>query len=98
MFLIYTPKAGNKEIVDKLKSLCVEIFVFDTGNIKLLEQNNEVREKYYNRFQHILVDEFQDTNQAQYNLIKALSSPELTRLAYHLGLSDKVEILKDKIE
>lgn len=39
MFLIYTPKAGNKEIVAKLKSLCVEIFVFDTGNIKLLEQN-----------------------------------------------------------
>ena len=34
----------------------------------------------------------------QNNLIKALSSPELTRLAYHLGLSDKVEILKDKIK
>ena len=34
----------------------------------------------------------------QNNLIKALSSPELTRLAYHLGLSDKVEIIKDKIK
>ncbi len=40
--------------------------------VKLLEQNPEVREKYYNKFQHILVDEYQDTNQAQYQLIKAL--------------------------
>ncbi len=40
--------------------------------VKLLEQNSEVRKKYYDRFQHILVDEYQDTNQAQYQLVKAL--------------------------
>ncbi len=40
--------------------------------VKLLEQNPEVREKYYNKFQHILVDEYQDTNQAQYQLVRAL--------------------------
>ncbi len=40
--------------------------------VKLLEQNAEVREKYYKKFQHILVDEYQDTNQAQYQLVKAL--------------------------
>ena len=40
--------------------------------VKLLEQNPEVRAKYYNKFQHILVDEYQDTNQAQYQLVKAL--------------------------
>ena len=40
--------------------------------VKLLEQNPEVREKYYKKFQHILVDEYQDTNQAQYQLVKAL--------------------------
>lgn len=40
--------------------------------VKLLEQNPEVREKYYKKFQHILVDEYQDTNQAQYQLINAL--------------------------
>ena len=40
--------------------------------VKLLEQNTEVREKYYKKFQHILVDEYQDTNQAQYQLVKAL--------------------------
>lgn len=40
--------------------------------VKLLEKCPEVREKYFNRFTHILVDEFQDTNQAQYSLIKML--------------------------
>lgn len=40
--------------------------------VKLLEQNPEVREKYFSRFQHILVDEFQDTNQAQYKLVNML--------------------------
>ena len=34
----------------------------------------------------------------QNNLIKALSSPELTRLANKLGLSDNVEALKDKLK
>ncbi len=37
--------------------------------VKLLEQSTETREKYHNRFKHILVDEFQDTNISQYQLI-----------------------------
>ncbi len=40
--------------------------------VKLLEQCKEVREYYYKRFQHILVDEYQDTNMAQYNLVNML--------------------------
>ncbi len=40
--------------------------------VNLLNTNNEVREKYFARFRHILVDEFQDTNLAQYTLVKAL--------------------------
>ncbi len=40
--------------------------------VKLLEQNEEVRTKYYDRFQHIMVDEYQDTNQAQYQLVNLL--------------------------
>lgn len=42
--------------------------------VKLLEQCKEVRQQYYDRFQHILVDEFQDTNMAQYKLINMLYS------------------------
>jgi len=40
--------------------------------VKLLRQNSEIRQKYHDKFKHILVDEFQDTNPAQYELIKLL--------------------------
>ena len=40
--------------------------------VKLLEQNPEVRQEYYDRFQHILVDEYQDTNLVQYKLVNML--------------------------
>jgi DNA helicase-2/ATP-dependent DNA helicase PcrA len=41
---------------------------------RLLEEVPQVREKYAQRFIHVLVDEFQDTNLAQYSLIKHLAS------------------------
>ncbi len=41
--------------------------------VQLLQENNEVREKYQTRFQYILVDEYQDTNGAQYLLTKILA-------------------------
>ncbi|MEA3441106.1 MAG: UvrD-helicase domain-containing protein [Chloroflexota bacterium] len=40
----------------------------------LLEENLSVRERYARRYEHILVDEFQDTNLAQYTLLKHLAS------------------------
>ncbi|MGB8212719.1 MAG: UvrD-helicase domain-containing protein [Anaerolineales bacterium] len=40
----------------------------------LLSEFPAVREKYARRFQHVLVDEFQDTNFAQYTLLKHLAS------------------------
>lgn len=39
---------------------------------ELLKNNEEIRDKYHKRFRHILVDEFQDTNLAQYNFIKSI--------------------------
>jgi DNA helicase-2/ATP-dependent DNA helicase PcrA len=41
---------------------------------RLLEDNPSVRDKYAQRFRHVLVDEFQDTNLAQYALVKHLAS------------------------
>ncbi|MBI2757574.1 MAG: UvrD-helicase domain-containing protein [Chloroflexi bacterium] len=41
---------------------------------RLLEDNPAVREKYARRFEQVLVDEFQDTNLAQYTLLKHLAS------------------------
>jgi DNA helicase-2/ATP-dependent DNA helicase PcrA len=40
----------------------------------LLSEFPEVREKYSRRYEHILVDEFQDTNTAQFLLLKHLAS------------------------
>ncbi len=41
--------------------------------VKLLATNNEVREKYRQRFKYIMVDEYQDTNHTQYQLLKYLT-------------------------
>ena len=64
VFEFYENALNNNNAIDfdDMLMLCV----------KLLEQNPEVRKKYYDKFQHILVDEYQDTNQAQYQLVKAL--------------------------
>lgn len=44
-----------------------------TKIIELFEKNPEILEKYQNRFRYILVDEYQDTNKAQYILTKMLA-------------------------
>jgi len=43
--------------------------------VELLEKHEEVRDEIHARFQHLLIDEYQDTNRAQYVLIKLLSGP-----------------------
>ncbi len=40
--------------------------------VKLLENNDTIRQKWQNNFSHILIDEYQDTNMVQYKLIKLL--------------------------
>jgi DNA helicase-2/ATP-dependent DNA helicase PcrA len=42
--------------------------------VLLMEEQPAIREKYARRFEHVLVDEFQDTNLAQYVLLKHLTS------------------------
>lgn len=41
--------------------------------VKLLQENDDVREYYQNKFKYVLVDEYQDTNHAQFVLTKLLS-------------------------
>ncbi len=43
--------------------------------IELFESEEELLERYRNRFEHILVDEYQDTNFPQYRLIRLLAPP-----------------------
>ena len=41
--------------------------------VKILRDHPEIREKYQNRFDYLLIDEYQDTNTAQYILTKYLA-------------------------
>ncbi|MFL2130506.1 MAG: DNA helicase PcrA [Ruoffia tabacinasalis] len=41
--------------------------------VKLLQENEDVRLFYQNKFQYIHVDEYQDTNETQYLLVKTLA-------------------------
>ena len=41
--------------------------------VAILNNNPDVREHYRRRFRHIMVDEYQDTNHAQYELVAALA-------------------------
>ena len=40
--------------------------------VRLLRDNKEIRQKWQKLFKHILIDEYQDTNAAQYSIIKLL--------------------------
>jgi DNA helicase-2/ATP-dependent DNA helicase PcrA len=42
--------------------------------VRLLQENAEVRTYYQERFQYLLIDEYQDTNRAQYELAKLLAA------------------------
>ncbi len=44
--------------------------------VHLLQQHPDVREMYQRRWLHLLVDEFQDTNMAQYEIVRLLAGPE----------------------
>ena len=43
--------------------------------LKLFKERPNILKKYQEQFKHILIDEFQDTNYAQYQLIKLLAEP-----------------------
>ena len=42
--------------------------------VKLLQSNEAVLDKYSKRFRYVMIDEYQDTNHAQYLLAKLLAS------------------------
>ncbi len=63
------------------EQLLLESGALDFGDlilytIKLFKTRPKILEKYREQFTYILVDEFQDTNYAQYELVKMLSQPK----------------------
>ncbi len=66
VFQRYETKTKNNNSVDFDDLLLLPI--------KLFKENPSILLKYQERFHYILVDEYQDTNEAQYTLIKLLSA------------------------
>jgi DNA helicase-2/ATP-dependent DNA helicase PcrA len=55
------------------KANAVDFGSLITGVIQLFEKYPEVLKRYQDRFKYLLVDEYQDTNRAQFELVKMLS-------------------------
>ena len=49
--------------------------------VTLLRENPAIREGYHRRFRHLLVDEYQDTNTAQYQLVRELVGEDPTPIS-----------------
>src|SRR6202011_5233149 len=54
----------------RMNAMDFDDLLFRTVN--LLELFEDVRERYVSTFRHVLVDEYQDTNRAQYRLLQLL--------------------------
>ena len=68
------------ELYALYEAQCQREGVVDFGELmlrsyELLRDNEAIRDHYRRRFQHILVDEFQDTNKLQYAWLKQLAGP-----------------------
>lgn len=44
--------------------------------VRLFKENDDIRRKWQRQFVHIMIDEYQDTNAAQYSIVKSLVGPE----------------------
>ena len=81
------PETRQKvEIYQLYEDQCQREGVVDFGELmlrsyELLRDNDALREHYQHRFQHILIDEFQDTNRLQYAWIKLLTGARSAVLA-----------------
>ncbi|MFA5359072.1 MAG: ATP-dependent DNA helicase [Patescibacteria group bacterium] len=63
------------------QQLLLENNAFDFGDLinytlKLFQDRPKILKRYQEQFKYVLVDEFQDTNWAQYQLIKLLAEPQ----------------------
>ena len=60
-----------QKVLRKNEALDFDDLLFEA--VKLFRKNPLVLDKYQNTFQYILIDEYQDTNKAQYVLTKLLA-------------------------
>ncbi len=79
IYTLYTQKLKQNNALDFDDLLLL--------TIRLFQEHHDVLEKYQQRFQYVMVDEYQDTNRAQYLLTKLLT--EKTRNLFVVGDADQ---------
>ena len=60
-----------QDLLKKADAMDFDDIIFNT--VRLLQSDSEVLDYYRNRFRYIMVDEYQDTNHAQYVLVSLLA-------------------------
>ena len=73
-FELLTVKVYKEYEIEKYNDNAVDFDDLLLLPIKLFRENKNVLDKYQERFKYILIDEYQDTNEAQYVLTKLLAS------------------------
>lgn len=73
LFDVYDQQCQREGVVDFSELLL--------RSYEVLANNEALRTHYQNRFSHILVDEFQDTNKLQYKWLKLLAGPNTALFA-----------------
>ena len=68
VYELYQKRLGEMNALD------FDDIIFKT--VELLENHPEILFKYQNRFRYVMVDEYQDTNHAQYRLVNLLAGYE----------------------
>ncbi len=68
---IYGLFQAYQTVLKKNNAMDFDDLILNT--VKLFEQNSDILEYYQDRFQYIMVDEYQDTNHIQYTMIKLLA-------------------------
>lgn len=68
--VVATAYKGYQKRLEQSNALDFDDLIMRT--VRLLQDNPHVAEHYHRRFRHILVDEYQDTNHAQYVLVREL--------------------------
>jgi DNA helicase-2/ATP-dependent DNA helicase PcrA len=71
--------ADYQKLLTKASALDFDDLLFYV--VRLLRQRADVREKYQERFLHVLVDEYQDVNQAQYEIVRQMATKHRNVLA-----------------
>jgi DNA helicase II / ATP-dependent DNA helicase PcrA len=87
--------AGRRQMIDlyaRYQKHCADASVVDFGelllrSLELLRDNAELLRQYRERFKHVLVDEFQDTNAIQYRWLKLIAGP--TGVPFVVGDDDQ---------